>query len=94
VLRIICWSLAESVAAVLTLEVLWSLFTRCLYRSPWDGIELIATLYLLPTAVAAVRRHRAALDIMVSNLWLGWTVIGWFVILVWACDSNIEQIAN
>jgi hypothetical protein len=27
---------------------------------------------------------------MVTNLWLSWTIIGWIVALIWACDSNVE----
>jgi len=26
----------------------------------------------------------------VTNLWLGWTGIGWLVALIWACDTNVE----
>jgi hypothetical protein len=41
-----------------------------------------------------MRKHRALLDIIVTNLWLGWTVIGWFVALIWACNLNVEAAAE
>jgi uncharacterized sodium:solute symporter family permease YidK len=49
-------------------------------------LTLLAVLYFLPTMVAANRGHGIAL-ILVLNLFLGWTVIGWFVLLVWALVS-------
>jgi hypothetical protein len=49
-------------------------------------ITLLALLYFLPTIVAAHRGHAIAL-ILLLNLFFGWTVIGWFVLLVWALVS-------
>jgi len=47
---------------------------------------ILALLYFLPTLVAAHRGHNIAL-ILVLNLFLGWTVIGWFILLIWALVS-------
>jgi len=41
-------------------------------------------LYLLPTFIAAVRRHRNSYAIFGVNLLLGWTAVGWLVALVWS----------
>jgi hypothetical protein len=49
-------------------------------------ITLLALLYFLPTIVAANRGHGIAL-ILLLNLFFGWTVIGWFIMLVWALVS-------
>ena len=49
-------------------------------------VALLALLYFLPTIVAAGRGHGIAL-ILVLNLFFGWTVIGWFVLLLWALVS-------
>ena len=49
-------------------------------------LTLLALLYFLPTIVAASRGHGIAL-ILVLNLFFGWTVIGWFIMLVWALVS-------
>jgi Superinfection immunity protein len=41
-------------------------------------------LYWLPTIIAAVRKVRGIGQIVVVNLFLGWTAIGWIVALVMA----------
>jgi hypothetical protein len=46
--------------------------------------------YLMPLAVAQSRRHRNRLAIGVTNVLVGWTVLGWFVAMIWACTANIE----
>lgn len=42
-----------------------------------------ALLYFLPSIIGH-RRHDAA-RIAVFNFFLGWTVIGWIIALIWAC---------
>lgn len=42
-------------------------------------------LYFVPLVVASNRRHRQVLAIGVLNFFLGWTLIGWVIALVWAC---------
>jgi hypothetical protein len=47
---------------------------------------LSAILYFLPTILG---RHKGdALGIFLVNLLFGWTVIGWFVALIWACAAE------
>lgn len=41
-------------------------------------------MYWLPTVIAIVRRTPSALGIAAINFFFGWTVIGWFLALVWA----------
>jgi Superinfection immunity protein len=43
-------------------------------------------LYFLPTIVGHGKRD--ATGIFIVNLLLGWTGIGWFVALLWACASE------
>jgi hypothetical protein len=45
---------------------------------------LVAAAYGLPSLVAACRRHRRSERIAVLNLLLGWTIVGWLILLVWA----------
>jgi hypothetical protein len=40
---------------------------------------------LEPAIIASLRRHHNAPAIFVFNLFLGWTVLGWILALVWAC---------
>jgi len=42
----------------------------------------------LPLVVSIIRKHNAKLAIFVFNLFLSWTIIGWIIALVWACNSN------
>ncbi len=44
---------------------------------------LIAAAYSAPALIAACRRHRQAERIAFLNLFLGWTILGWAVLLVW-----------
>jgi Superinfection immunity protein len=47
-------------------------------------VVLTAALYFAPTLVAQGRRHRRTEAIFAINLFLGWTLLGWVVALVWA----------
>ena len=47
-------------------------------------IALLA-LYLLPGFIAEHRGHRSSTAILVLNVLLGWTVIGWIAALIWSC---------
>jgi hypothetical protein len=41
-------------------------------------------IYSAPTIVAYSAKHRNAEGILILNLFLGWTLVGWVVALVWA----------
>ncbi len=56
----------------------------------WIFLALLAALYLTPAGIAAHRRHRNMTPILLVNLFLGWTVVGWLVALIWSTTSNIE----
>jgi hypothetical protein len=52
-------------------------------------IELVMiVLYFLPTMIAYIRGRHNKITIMVLNLCIGWSVIGWIVSLVWALGPN------
>jgi len=46
-------------------------------------LSLLA-LYFLPSLVALERKHRQFWPIVILNLFLGWTLIGWVAALVWS----------
>ncbi len=52
------------------------------------AIVVLIAAFFLPTLIAYFRDHRAKLGIAVLNIVLGFTVLGWIVALVWACNSN------
>jgi hypothetical protein len=43
-------------------------------------------LYFLPSIVG--HRKRSFPGILLLNVFLGWTVIGWIIALVWACTAD------
>ena len=45
-------------------------------------------MYWLPTLVAILRQNHSALGVAVLNFFLGWTVIGWVLALVWALAAS------
>lgn len=50
----------------------------------------IIFLYMLPSLVASGRSHANASAIVVLNLFLGWTVLGWIGALVWSMTNNVK----
>jgi multisubunit Na+/H+ antiporter MnhB subunit len=44
--------------------------------------------YLLPSLVAANRKHANETAIVALNILLGWTFLGWVIALVWALTDN------
>ncbi len=58
-----------------------------------DAASLVATLafigilffvYLLPSVIAVLQKHRNAPAIAVTNVLFGWTFIGWGIALIWS----------
>ncbi|NNN12591.1 MAG: superinfection immunity protein [Acidimicrobiaceae bacterium] len=50
----------------------------------------IFTFYFLPTIIAFSRRVPNSVSVLVINIFLGWTLIGWFVALAMAARSIPE----
>jgi len=44
--------------------------------------------YLLPSLIAAQQKKKNSTAIFVLNIFLGWTLIGWIVSLVWAVTKD------
>jgi hypothetical protein len=59
---------------------------------PFFGIGFV--LYFLPTIIAAIKSKRDTVAILLLNLFLGWSVIGWIVALVWAAKSDVPTTAG
>lgn len=51
-------------------------------------IFIIGFLYFLPFIVATNKSHNQTGAILVLNILLGWTLIGWVIALVWACSND------
>ena len=46
----------------------------------------LTLLYFMPTIVG--HKHRNVLSIFLVNFFLGWTVIGWVIAMIWACSAD------
>jgi hypothetical protein len=55
---------------------------------------LTSLFYFLPSIVAFARSKRDILSIFLLNLFLGWTLIGWIVALVWAAKVDSPIVAR
>lgn len=53
----------------------------------WLLVVLAASLYLLPSLMVLFRRHHLAAAVVFVNLFLGWTVVWWFVGFFVACTT-------
>ena len=54
------------------------------------GISLLT--YFLPTIIALVRKKTNFMPILLVNLLLGWTFVGWVVALVWAFSTQAVDV--
>ena len=52
------------------------------------AVEFILYIYFLPSIIAIENNHRNTLIIYITNLLFGITIIGWFVTLVMAIQSD------
>jgi Superinfection immunity protein len=54
---------------------------------PFFGLGFV--MYFLPSLIALLRSKRDLLSIALLNFFLGWTLIGWVVSLVWALKADV-----
>jgi len=61
----------------------------------WDMISgigvvvAILALYFLPSIIAWRRNHNNENPIILTNLFFGWTFIGWIACLIWSFSDNV-----
>lgn len=48
----------------------------------------LAALYFLPSIEAALRSQPNVTSIVLVNVFLGWTLVGWVVAMAWGCKSS------
>ncbi len=58
----------------------------------WLMMIVAVALYFMPTIVAGYRRHSSLFLILVLNVLLGWTMLGWLLLLIWACLGDSHTI--
>ncbi len=55
------------------------------------GFLIGAAIYFVPAIVAKVRKHDNFVAILLLNIFLGWTFVGWVVCIVWAATKSSTQ---
>jgi hypothetical protein len=60
-----------------------------LFFFPFFGFGTL--MYFLPSLIALARSKRDILAIFLLNLFLGWSVIGWVIALVWAVKQDVPM---
>lgn len=56
-------------------------------------IAIVGVLMMfLPTLIALLRGHHNAFAIFLTNLLLGWTVIGWLIALIWSTTAREQRV--
>ena len=49
------------------------------------GLAAAFAFYFLPTIIANNREAHSSSIVLLFNVLFGWTIIGWFGCLIWAC---------
>ena len=66
---------------------------RTIVRFAAEAVVIVAALiaYFTPTIVAKRRAIRQLAPVIVVNVFLGWTFVGWVVALAWAVSRDAES---
>lgn len=51
----------------------------------------VVVLYMLPTVIAMGREHPHRQEVALVNILLGWTLIGWVGVFLWASLAQVED---
>ena len=51
-------------------------------------------IYFIPTFIANKKQHLQKTSILILNIFLGWTFIGWVVALIWATLQDKKSNTN
>lgn len=55
-----------------------------------EFILLFVVFFFAPSLVAWQRKHNNRAPIILMNILLGWTVIGWVIAIIWAWTDNVD----
>lgn len=87
---------ATLIGFALTLFVAGVIQPQQLHGNPAGLIELLIllALYFLPAIVAHQRHHHQQVSILIINIFLGWTLLGWVAALAMACSATHPATRN
>lgn len=57
-------------------------------------IFIAGLLYLIPAIIASQRHHHQSGAILMVNLFLGWTALGWLAALVWSMTAVKPELSK
>lgn len=60
-------------------------------NDPTNGIVfflILFAIYFLPSIIAVSKKKKNGVAIFVTNLLLGWTVLGWIISLIWSVTND------
>jgi hypothetical protein len=57
-------------------------------------VALLAVVYFIPIFIARNRKAKAISGIAITNIFLGWTFVGWVVALAWAASGEVVSASN
>jgi len=70
----------------------WKFFETASYGIMF--LVVIAVIYFVPAVVAFSRRKINRVAILILNIFLGWTFVGWVLALVWAATPRQQRIPS
>lgn len=59
-----------------------------IYSIPIWVILVSIVINFIPTFIAIKRKHSQKVTIILINIFLGWTLIGWVICLIWSCSEG------
>jgi Superinfection immunity protein len=57
-------------------------------------VNFVFIMYFLPSIIALARSKRDIAGIILLNFFLGWTMIGWIVALIWAVKTDVVVVVR
>jgi heme/copper-type cytochrome/quinol oxidase subunit 2 len=54
-------------------------------------LVISALVYIIPALIALLKRRPKRITIMLINILLGWTVIGWIVAFIWSLKGSKKK---
>lgn len=55
------------------------------------GIVLGTVFYFIPALIALIKNRRKSIEIIMINIFLGWTVIGWIIALIMTASGEAKE---
>ena len=56
--------------------------------SSFLALFFVVILYFIPSVVSYSGKRKNSSAILILNIFLGWTILGWIVALIWACIKD------